>query len=76
MRFLDLMSVREIIAELPKLSDQEREMVLEKLINLDADFEPTPAMAEAIREGVKSLKEEETYSAAELRSRIAAWTAR
>jgi hypothetical protein len=76
MRFLELMSVSEIIAELPKLSDQEREIVLEKLINLDAEFEPTPAMAEAIREGLKSLSEKKTYSAAELRSRIAAWTAR
>lgn len=70
------MSVSEIIAELPKLSDQEREIVLEKLINLDAEFEPTPAMAEAIREGLKSLSEKKTYSAVELRSRIAAWTAR
>ena len=76
MRFLELMSVSEIIAELPKLSDQEREIVLEKLINLDAEFEPTPAMSEAIREGLKSLSEKKTYSAAELRSRIAAWTAR
>jgi hypothetical protein len=70
------MSVREIIAELPKLSAQEREMVLEKLVDLDAGFEPTPAMSEALREGLKSLREEKTYSAAELRSRIAGWAAR
>lgn len=76
MAFWELMSVREIIAELPKLSDQEREMVLQKLVNLDAAFEPTPAMSEAISEGLKSLSEKKTYSAAELRSRIAAWTAR
>lgn len=73
---LKLMSVREIIAELPKLSDQEREMVLEKLVNLEIGFEPTPAMSEAIREGLSSLNEKKTYSAADLRSRIAAWTAR
>jgi len=42
-------------------------MVLEKLVNLDAGFEPTPAMSEAIREGLKSLSEQKTYSAAELR---------
>jgi hypothetical protein len=73
---LKLMSVREIIAELPKLSDQEREMVLEKLVNLETGFDPTPAMSEAIREGLSSLNEKKTYSAADLRSRIAAWTAR
>jgi hypothetical protein len=70
------MSVREIIAELPKLSHQEREMILQNLVDLDAGFEPTPAMSEAIREGLKSLSEKSTYSAADLRSRIAAWTAR
>lgn len=73
---LELMSVREIIAELPKLSDQEREMVLRKLVNLETGFDPTPAMSEAIREGLSSLNEKKTYSAADLRSRIAAWTAR
>jgi len=70
------MSVREIIAELPKLSDEERELLLQKLVGLDKSFEPTPAMSDAIREGLRSLSEEKTYSAAELRSRVAAWTAR
>jgi predicted transcriptional regulator len=69
------MSVQEIIAELPKLSDDEREMILRKLVNLDEDFEPTPAMEEAIREGLRSLSQGETYSVAEVRSRIASWTA-
>ena len=76
MPIFELLSVREIIAELPKLSDQEREMVLQKLVSFEGDFEATPAMSEAIREGLQSLSEEKTYSAAELRSRIAAWTAR
>jgi hypothetical protein len=70
------MSVREIIAELPKLSEEERELILRRLVNLDKLFEPTPAMEDAIREGLRSLREEKTYSAAEVRSRIAAWTAR
>ncbi|HEV2045076.1 MAG TPA: hypothetical protein VGQ95_00580 [Chthoniobacterales bacterium] len=48
------MSVREIIAELPKLSNEERELILEKLVNLDESFEPTPAMSDAIREGLQS----------------------
>jgi hypothetical protein len=70
------MSVHEIIAELPKLSEDERELILRKLVNLDEPFEATPAMEDAIREGLRSLREEKTYSAAEVRSQIAAWTAR
>ena len=70
------MSVHEIIAKLPKLSEGERELILRKLVNLDQSFEPTPAMEDAIREGVRSVREGKTYSAAEVRSRIAAWTAR
>jgi hypothetical protein len=69
------MSIKEIIAELPKLSDEERELVLQKLVNLDEGFEPTPAMSAAIGEGLKSLHESRTYSATELRSRITEWTA-
>jgi hypothetical protein len=76
MALFQLMSVREIIAELPKLSDEEREMILQKLVNLDEHFEPTPAMSDAIREGLHALTEKKTYSTAELRERIAAWTAR
>jgi hypothetical protein len=74
--FFKLMSVQEIIAELPNLSDEERELILQKIVNLDEAFEPTPAMSDAIREGLRSLNENKTYSAAELRSRIAAWTTR
>lgn len=70
------MSTQEIIAELPNLSAQEREMILRELVILDASFEPSPAMEEAIREGLRSLREDKPYSASELRSRIAAWTAR
>jgi hypothetical protein len=70
------MSVHEIIAELQKLSEAERELIFRKLVNLDQPFEPTPAMEEAIRQGLRSLREEKTYSAAEVRARIAAWTAR
>ncbi len=70
------MSTQEIIAELPNLSPQERETILHKLVSLDAGFDPSPAMEEAIREGLRSLQEEKTYSADELRSRIAARTTR
>lgn len=70
------MSTREIIAELPNLSAQDWEMILRELVNLDAGFEPSPAMEEAIREGLRSLREEKSYSASELRSRIAAWATR
>jgi hypothetical protein len=70
------MSVHEIIAELPKLSEEERELILRRLVSLDEPFSPTPAMEDAIREGLRSLREEKTYSAAEVRSQIAAWTVR
>jgi hypothetical protein len=70
------MSVQDIIAELPKLSEEERELILRRLVNLDQCFDPTPAMEDAIREGLHSLREEKTYSAAEVRARIAAWAAR
>jgi hypothetical protein len=68
------MSLHQIIAELPKLSEEERELLLRKLVNLDVPFEPTPAMQKAI--GLRSLREDKTYSATEVRARIAAWTAR
>ena len=32
------MSVHEIIAELPNLSDAERELILRRLVNLDQTF--------------------------------------
>jgi hypothetical protein len=52
------MSVHEIIEELPKLSEEERELILRKLVKLDEPFEATPAMEDAIREGLRSLREE------------------
>ena len=70
------MSVQEILEQLPKLSDEERGLILRSLVHFDAEFEATPAMEDAIREGLRSLREERTYSAAEVRARIAAWTAR
>ncbi len=69
------MSAQEIIAELPKLSPDEREMILHELVSLETLFEPSAAMEEAIREGLRSVREEKRYSAAELRSRIREWTA-
>ena len=70
------MSVQEILEELPKLSDEERGLILRSLVRFDAEFEATPATEDAIREGLESLREERTYSAAEVRARFAAWTAR
>jgi hypothetical protein len=69
------MSVHEIISELPKLSEEDRELILRQLVNLDDPFEPTPAMQDAIREGLRSSREEKTYSPPEVLPRIAAWTA-
>lgn len=69
------MSVHEIISELPKLSEEDRELILRQLVNLDDPFEPTPAMQDAIREGLRPSREEKTHSPPEVRPRIAAWTA-
>jgi hypothetical protein len=69
-------SVKEILEQLPKLSEEERGLILRSLVRFDAPFEATPAMEDAIREGLRSLREERTYSAAEMRARIAEWTAR
>ena len=73
---MDRMSTQDIIAELPKLSAEEREMILSQLVRLNEEFEPTAAMEEAIREGLRSLNEGKTYSTGEICSRVAAWTAR
>ncbi len=70
------MSTQEIIDELPRLSVEERERILSQLVRLNEEFEPTAAMEEAIKEGLRSLSEKKTYSAVELRSHVAAWTAR
>jgi hypothetical protein len=67
------MSLQQILEELPKLSEEERELILHKLVRFSEEFEPTPAMEEAIRVGMRSIREDRTYSAAEVRSRIAAW---
>lgn len=55
---------------------EEVEVSLNNPVSLDMPFEPSPAMEEAIREGLRSVRDERTYSADELRSRIAEWTAR
>ena len=70
------MSVHDILAELPKLSGEERELILRKIVHLDVPFTPTPAMCRAIEQGLRSLGENRVYSTAEVRARIAAWTAR
>jgi hypothetical protein len=70
------MSVNDIIAELPKLSNRERELLLQKLVDLNEEFEPSPAMSRAIKEGLTSLKENKTYSASELHARISEWITR
>lgn len=70
------MSAQDILAELPKLKPEEREIILSTLVELNEEFAPSPTMEHAIREGLRSFEEERTYSETEIRSRIAAWTAR
>ena len=56
------MSVTEILEELPKLKDEERHLLLERLNELEMSklpegFEETPEMLAAIDEGIRSLEE-------------------
>ena len=46
---------------MPKLSEEERELILQRLVNLDDPFEPTPAMEKAIREGLRSTRREDLF---------------
>lgn len=55
------MSVTEILEELPKLKDEERHLLLERLNELEMakaeEIEETPEMLAAIDEGLRSLEE-------------------
>jgi len=56
------MSITEILDELPKLNDEERHLLRERLNELETakvaeGFEETPEMLAAIDEGIRSLEE-------------------
>jgi predicted transcriptional regulator len=67
------MSMTEILDELPRLDDSERQAILRRLIELDAgsDIEETPEMLAAIDAGIRSLETGSGVSLEEARQRIA-----
>ncbi|HEX4138814.1 MAG TPA: hypothetical protein VHY09_00585 [Candidatus Methylacidiphilales bacterium] len=69
------MSVTEIIQELPKLSPEDRDLLRQELAErYIADFEETPEMLAAIDEGLRSLREEPTYTLEQVREEMRSWT--
>jgi predicted transcriptional regulator len=69
------MSVSEILDELPRLSDGERQAVLRRLLQLDAgaEIEETPEMIEAIDAGIRSMESGPGVPLEEARRRLAGW---
>lgn len=69
------MSMSEILDELPRLDDIERQTILRRLVALDAalDLEETPEMLAAIDAGVESLEAGRGVPLEEARQRLAGW---
>jgi predicted transcriptional regulator len=68
----------EILEELPRLGHSERQAILRRLIELDAeiDIEETPEMLAAIDAGVCSLETGSGVPLEQARQRIAGWATR
>jgi hypothetical protein len=68
------MSVADIIQELPKLSPEDRNLLRQELDeHFVQDFEETPEMLAAIDEGLRSLREERSYTLEEVREEMQKW---
>ena len=68
------MSVNEILAEIDKLSPDELLVIQEKLdLRLQDDTEETPEMLAAIEEGLRSSREERSYTLEEVREEMHKW---
>lgn len=72
------MSAAEILDELQKLTPAELQLVQERILELEErqEVEETPELLAAIDEGLRSLESEATYTAEEVRAKIAQWTSR
>lgn len=77
-RNLDLMSVREILEELPRLDANERQTVLRRLMEIDPalETEETPEMLAAIDEAVRAFDADKSVGIEEARRRVAQWTSK
>ena len=69
------MSMAEIIEELPRLEDSERQTILQRLLALDSGFEieETPEMLDAIDDGIRSVEAGSCVPLKEARQRISGW---
>jgi hypothetical protein len=68
------MSVNEILQELPKLSPEDRHLIRQELDeHFIDDFEETPEMLAAVDEGLRSLREEPTFTIEEIRKEMLTW---
>jgi len=72
------MSMTEILAEIPRLSASEREVLLSRLVAMDsgADLEETPEMLAAIDAGKRSLETGSGVTLDEARRRLSEWITR
>ncbi len=66
------MSLDEILQELPKLTDYEREELLARLLEWNgiSDIEETPELLAAIDEGTWSAENEPTSSLQDVKKRL------
>jgi predicted transcriptional regulator len=71
-------SITEILEELPRLPDAERQVIFRRLIELDAgaNIEETPEMLAAIDAGIRSMATGPYVPLEEARQRIAGWITR
>jgi len=67
------MSVSEILAELETLSPSELDAVSDKLSSLLDKSEENPEMTAAIEEGLRSSREERSYTIEEVREELRKW---
>jgi len=69
------MSTSEILAELPRLSLAELQMVQERILDLNESqaIEPSAEFSAAIDAGLRSLASEPVVSPQEVRQKIAQW---
>ncbi len=66
--------MNDILEELPKLSPEDRHRLRQELDErYTQDFEETPEMLAAIEEGLRSSREERSYTIEEVREEMRKW---
>jgi hypothetical protein len=72
------MSAAEILAELPKLTTEERLEIYRRIAEMEGieEIEPGPEFHAAIEQGLRSLGTEPVVPLEEVREKIAQWAGR